>query len=100
MADPYQNSVQDLNFRLGIQWATLVTAKVIIDKSRGEVSIGARLKLVSKDLNHLAAILHVYAGDLIFIKYKKIVIIFQKENGNTYTVLNIFYSEKSSKRAK
>ena len=26
------------------------------------------LKLVSKELNHLAAILHVYAGSLIFMK--------------------------------
>ena len=31
------------------------------------------------------AILHVYAG-----KEKKIVIIFQKENGNTFTLLIIF----------
>ena len=34
-----------------------------------------------------------------FFEVKKIVIIFQKENGNTYTI-NHFYSEKSSKRAK
>jgi hypothetical protein len=27
-----------------------------------------RLELVSKELNHLAAILHVYAGGLNFIK--------------------------------
>ena len=40
---------------------------------------------MSKELNHLAAILHVYAG-----KEKKIVIIFQKENGNTFTLLIIF----------
>jgi hypothetical protein len=37
---------------------------------------------VSKELNHLAAILHVYAGGL--------VIIFQKEKGNTFTLLIIF----------
>ena len=30
---------------------------------------------------------------------KRVIIIFQKENGNTFT-LNHFYSEKSSKRAK
>ena len=42
------------------------------------------LELVSKELNHLAAILHVYAGGLNFI------IIFQKENGNTFTLLIIF----------
>ena len=39
-----------------------------------------KVELVSNELNHLAAI-----------------IIFQKENGNTF---NHFYSEKSSKRAK
>ena len=68
------------------------------------------LELVSKELNHLVAILHFYAGSLIFIKQRKIVIIFQKENGNTFTFskrkgkylysFNHFYSEKSSKRAK
>ena len=47
------------------------------------------LELVSKELNHLAAILHVYAGGLNF-KKKKIVIILQKENGNTFTLLIIF----------
>ena len=30
------------------------------------------------ELNHLAAILHVYGGGLNFMKLKKIVIIFQK----------------------
>ena len=35
------------------------------------------LELVSKELNHLAAILHVYAGGL-------------NENGNTFTLLIIF----------
>ena len=50
-----------------------------------------KVELVSKELNHLAAILHVYAGGLNFMKSKKkIVIIFQKENGNTFTVLIIF----------
>ena len=29
---------------------------------------GASLELVSEELNHLAAILHVYAGSLIFMK--------------------------------
>ena len=42
----------------------------------------AKIELVSKELNHLAAILHVYAGGF--------VIIFQKENGNTFTLLIIF----------
>ena len=51
-----------------------------------------KVELVSKDLNHLAAILHVYAGVWILWskKNKKIVIIFQKENGNTFTLLIIF----------
>ena len=48
------------------------------------------LELVSKELNHLAAILHVYAGGLNFMKKKKIVIIFQNENGNTFTLFIIF----------
>ena len=47
------------------------------------------LELVSKELSHLAAILHVYARGLIFWKLKN-VIIFQKEKGNTFTFLIIF----------
>ena len=47
--------------------------------------------MVSKELNHLAAILHVYAGGLKFMKQKtKIVIILQKEIGNTHTLLILF----------
>ena len=38
----------------------------------------------------MAAILHVYAGSLIFYEVKKDVIIFQKEKGNTFTLLIIF----------
>ena len=51
----------------------------------------ALLELVSEELNHLAAILHVYAGGLIFMKKKKkkLYCIFQKENGNTLTLLII-----------
>ena len=46
---------------------------------------------MSKELNHLAAILHVYAGGFEFDEVKiKFVIIFQKENGNTFTLLIIF----------
>ena len=41
---------------------------------------GIRIELVSQELNHLAAILHVYAGG------KKNIIIFQKEKGNTLTL--------------
>ena len=40
------------------------------------------LELVSKELNHLVAILHVYAG-IWFLWSKKTIIIFQKEKGNT-----------------
>ena len=47
---------------------------------------GCNLELVSKELNHLAAILHVYAGGLIFMN----IIIFQKEIGNTFTLLISF----------
>ena len=49
---------------------------------------GEDIEVVPKELNHLAAILHVYAGDLYYIKEKKNVIFFQKENGNTFTLLS------------
>ena len=48
---------------------------------------------MSKELNHLAAILHVYAESLIFmieVKKEKKIIIFQKEKGNSFTLLIIF----------
>ena len=49
------------------------------------------LELVSKELNHLVAILHVYSGGFEFYDVKKnLVIIFQKEIGNTFTLLIIF----------
>jgi high-affinity Fe2+/Pb2+ permease len=56
------------------------------------MDLQVNLDLVSKELNHLAAILYVYAGSLIFMKYKrkKIITIFQKEIGNTFTLLIIF----------
>jgi hypothetical protein len=42
---------------------------------------------VSKELNHLAAILHVYAGGFEFYEVKKkMLLLFQKENGNTFTL--------------
>ena len=40
---------------------------------------GACLELVSKELNHLAAILHVYAGGLNFMKQKKKMLLFFKK---------------------
>ena len=35
------------------------------------IIFGGHLELVSKELNHLAAILHVYAGGWIFYEVKK-----------------------------
>ena len=49
---------------------------------------GFELELVSEELNHLAAILHVYAGGFDFYEVKK-KLYFQKENGNTLTLLII-----------
>ena len=40
---------------------------------------GINLELVSKELNHLAAILHVYAGGLNFMKQKKKLLLFFKK---------------------
>ena len=37
------------------------------------------LELVSKELNHLAAILHVYAGGLHFMKKKKLLLFLKKK---------------------
>ena len=53
---------------------------------------------MSKALNHLAAILHVYARGLIFMKLKKIL--FQKENGNTIALLIIFLVKSLQKEQK
>ena len=60
--------------------------------SPSKAMTGCSIELVSKELNHLAAILHVYAGGLNFMKQKIFfyVIIFQKENGNTFTLFIIF----------
>ena len=48
------------------------------------------LSTVHSELNHLAAILHVYAGGLIYIYEVKKNIIFQKEKVNTFKLLIIF----------
>jgi hypothetical protein len=60
------------------------------------------LEFVSKELNHLAAILHVYAGGLNFMKEKIIIFCyyFSKRKWKYAYTFNHFYSEKSSKRAK
>ena len=51
---------------------------------------------MSKEINHLAAILHVYTGGLNSIEIKKkFVIIFQEENGNTFTFLIIFIVKRA-----
>ena len=57
--------------------------------------LGGDLELVSKDLNHLGAILHVW----ILWSKKKLLLFFKKKMKYFYT-FNHFYSEKSSKRAK
>ena len=44
---------------------------------------------MSKELNHLAAILHVYGFEFFEVK-NNFVIIFQKEKGNTFPLLIIF----------
>ena len=60
------------------------------------------LELVSKELNHLAAILHVYAGGFEFYEVKMIFFCyyFSKRKWKYFYTFNHFYSEKSSKRAK
>jgi hypothetical protein len=56
---------------------------------------------LSKELNHLAAILHVYAGGVDFYEVKKKYhYYFSKRKGKYFYTFNHFYSEKSSKRAK
>ena len=61
---------------------------------------GQKLELVSKELNHLAAILHVYAGGLNFMKLKKNCYYFSKRKWKYFYTFNHFSSEKSSTRAK
>ena len=39
-----------------------------VDDNFWLVAFANAIELVSKELNHLAAILHVYAGGLIFVK--------------------------------
>ena len=59
---------------------------------RSNASLGTVLELVSKELNHLAAILHVYEV--------KINVLFSKRKWKYFYTFNHFYREKSSKRAK
>ena len=65
-------------------------AKSRIQKPDGKLNsmLMPIVELVSEELNHLAAILHVYAGGVDFYEVKKNCI-FQKGNGNTLTLLII-----------
>ena len=47
---------------------TFAVIKVSIEFTISQNLLGHHLELVSKELNHLAAILHVYAGGLNFMK--------------------------------
>ena len=58
------------------------------------------LELVSKELNHLLAILHVCAGDLIYMKWKKKYYYFSKRKGKYFYTFDRFYCEKSLKNGK
>ena len=59
------------------------------------------LELVSKELNHLAAILHVFMPGVWILWIKKnFDIIFQKRKWKYFYTFNHFFSEKSPKRAK
>ena len=53
-------------------------------------SFDMEIELVSKELNHLAAILHGQGFEFYAEKKFFFVIIFQKVNGNTFTLLIIF----------
>ena len=66
-----------MDFATNYDWTLGYLTKIINDYN------SSTIELVSKELNHLAAILLVY-------EVKKNIIIFQKENGNTVTLLIIF----------
>ena len=57
------------------------------------------LELVSKELNHLAAILHVYARVWFLWSKKKIKNSFSKRKWKYFYTFNHSFREKSSKRA-
>ena len=61
-------------------------------------SKGEKVELVSKELNHLAAILHIYARvfDFYEVFFFFQLLFFKKKR----EILLHFYSEKSSKRGK
>ena len=74
-------------------YSAVFTSKILTAVILDDVNI----ELVSKELNQLAAILHVYAWGLIFMKWKKYY--YSKREGKYFCFFNHFYSEKSSKRA-
>ena len=61
-----------------------------------------QVELVSKELNHLVAILHVYAGGFEFYEVKKnfFLLLFFKRKWKYFYTFYHFCSEKSSKKAK
>ena len=63
-------------------------------------NFGSVVELVSKELNHLAAILHVYAEGFKFYEVKKkFCYYFSKRKWKYFYTFIHFYSEKTSKRA-
>ena len=46
----------------------MIIVSELKDYGKVEICFGPTVELVSKELNHLAAILHVYAGGLNFMK--------------------------------
>ena len=72
----------------------------ISDREVATLKKSIMVELVSKELNHLAAILHVYAGGLNFMKLKKKLLLFFKKKMEILLHFYHFYSKKSSKRAK
>ena len=75
------NEHSNERFEFWIMWGhygTFILAFLVITIALNNILIGisvniakegiCQVELVSKELNHLAAILHVYAGGLIFMK--------------------------------
>ena len=67
-----------VNFAQPMRLKDLLVIFIIALANADQQKLSSKLELVSKELNHLRAILHVYAGRLIFMKQKKNIIIFQK----------------------
>jgi hypothetical protein len=63
----FKNWIQNRN-GLHIIWILLYLVAVNWNYLNYTLTKVTFLELVSKELNHLAVILHVYAGDLIFMK--------------------------------